>query len=403
MPAPRVCVDDFEREASAVLPKAVYDYYRSGADGQSTLADNVAAYDRWSLIPRVLRDVSTVDMSVSVLGQELSMPICVAATAMQRMAHPAGETATARACKAAGTGMMLSSWATSTIEEVMSAMTLSPGRGGVLWLQLYIYKDRELTLALVRRAEQAGYRAVFVTVDTPYLGRRLDDVRNRFKMPPHLRCPPPKPNTAISTFHRKDDRSSEDFSTIFTVMSNFSTASLAFSEDDYGSDSGLAVYVANAIDPALSWDDITWLRKHTSLPLVVKGVLSGEDAVQAVNHGVSGILVSNHGARQLDGVPATLDVLEEVVGAVRGRCHVFLDGGVRRGTDVLKALALGARAVFVGRPVLWGLACQGEEGVGELLGLLKEELRLAMALSGCRSLSEVSRSLVRRVDFSSRM
>ncbi|KAM9745699.1 2-Hydroxyacid oxidase 1 isoform 2-T2 [Menidia menidia] len=320
MPAPRVCVDDFEREASAVLPKAVYDYYRSGADGQSTLADNVAAYDRWRLIPRVLRDVSTVDMSVSVLGQELSMPICVAATAMQRMAHPAGETATARACKAAGTGMMLSSWATSTIEEVMSAMTLSPGRGGVLWLQLYIYKDRELTLALVRRAEQAGYRAVFVTVDTPYLGRRLDDVRNRFKMPPHL------------------------------SMSNFSTASLAFSEDDYGSDSGLAVYVANAIDPALSWDDITWLRKHTSLPLVVKGVLSGEDAVQAVNHGVSGILVSNHGARQLDGVPAT-----------------------------------------------------GEEGVGELLGLLKEELRLAMALSGCRSLSEVSRSLVRRVDFSSRM
>ncbi|XP_054891330.1 hydroxyacid oxidase 1 [Poeciliopsis prolifica] len=369
----RVCVSDYEEEARRVLPKAVYDYYRSGADGQNTLADNVAAFNRWYLVPRVLRDVSVVDMSTSVLGHKLSMPLCVGSTAMQRMAHPAGETATARACKAVGTGMMLSSWATSSIEEVMSAMTSSPGSGGVLWMQLYIYKDRELTLSLVRRAEKAGYKALFVTVDTPYLGKRLDDVRNRFKMPPHLR------------------------------MSNFSSASLSFSEDDYGKDSGLAVYVANAIEPALSWDDITWLKKNSRLPVIVKGVLSGQDAVQAVNYGVSGILVSNHGARQLDGVPATLDVLEEVVKAVQGRCEVFMDGGVRRGTDVLKALALGAKAVFIGRPVLWGLACQGEEGVTELLELLKEELRLALALSGCRSVSEVSRSLVRRADFTSRM
>ncbi|KAM4535125.1 2-Hydroxyacid oxidase 1 [Fundulus diaphanus] len=369
----RVCVSDFEEEAKRVLPKAVYDYYRSGADGQSTLADNVAAFNRWCLIPRVLRDVSVVDLSVSVLGQKLSMPLCVGSTAMQRMAHPAGETATARACKAVGTGMMLSSWATSSIEEVMSAMTSSPGSGGVLWMQLYIYKDRELTLSLVRRAEKAGYKALFVTVDTPYLGKRLDDVRNRFKMPSHLR------------------------------MSNFSSASLSFSEGDYGNDSGLAVYVANAIEPALSWDDITWLKKHTRLPVIIKGVLNGLDAVQAVNYGVSGILVSNHGARQLDGVPATLDVLEEVVKAVQGRCDVYMDGGVRRGTDVLKALALGAKAVFIGRPVLWGLACEGEQGVIELLELLKEELRLALALSGCRSISEVSRSLVRRVDFTSKM
>ncbi|XP_044038131.1 hydroxyacid oxidase 1 isoform X3 [Siniperca chuatsi] len=303
------------------------------------------------------------------------MPLCVAATAMQRMAHPEGETATARACRAVGTGMMLSSWATSTIEEVMSAMTTSLGGGGVLWLQLYIYKDRELTLSLVQRAEEVGYKAIFVTVDTPYLGKRCNDMRNQFKLPPHL------------------------------SMSNFSTASLAFSEGNYGNDSGLAVYVAKAIDPTLCWDDITWLKSHTNLPVIVKGVLNGEDAVQAVNYGVDGILVSNHGARQLDGVPATvcLDVLEEVVRAVRGRCDVYMDGGVRRGTDVLKALALGAKAVFIGRPVLWGLACQGEQGVTELLELIKEELRLAMALSGCRSVSEVSRSLVRRVEFTSRM
>lgn len=368
-----VCVSDFEEEARKVLPKAVYDYYRSGADEQLTLANNLAAFNRWYLVPRVLRDVSRVDLSVSVLGQTLSMPLCVAATAMQRMAHPEGETATARACKAVGTGMMLSSWATSTIEEVMSSMTDAEGGPGVLWLQLYIYKDRELTLSLVRRAEAAGYKAIFVTVDTPYLGRRWDDMRNRFKLPPHL------------------------------SMSNFSTDSLAFSEKNYGNDSGLAVYVAKAIDPTLCWDDITWLKKQTHLPVIVKGVLNGEDAVKAVNHGVSGILVSNHGARQLDGVPATLDVLEEVVEAVQGRCDVYLDGGVRRGTDVLKAIALGAKAVFIGRPVLWGLACQGEKGVVELLELLKEELRLAMALSGCRSLSEVKKSLVRRAQFTSRM
>lgn len=364
-----VSVDDFQEEARRTLPKAVYDYYCSGADDQRTLADNLEAFNRWYLIPRVLRDVTAVDLSVTVLGQKVSMPICVAATAMQRMAHPDGETATARACKGVGTGMMLSSWATSTIEEVMSAT----GGGSPLWLQLYIYKDRELTLSLVRRAEKAGYKAIFVTVDTPYLGKRLADVRNRFKLPSHL------------------------------SMSNFSTNSLAFSEGNYGNDSGLAVYVAKAIDPSICWRDISWLKENTKLPIILKGVLNGEDAVLAVKHGVSGILVSNHGARQLDGVPATLDVLEEVVQAVQGRCEVFLDGGIRRGTDVLKALSLGASAVLVGRPVLWGLACQGEDGVTEVLNLLREELRLAMALSGCRSVSEISRSLVRKKHFSSRI
>ncbi|CAL8283171.1 unnamed protein product [Boreogadus saida] len=364
----RVCVSDYEADAQRILPKAVYDYYRSGADQQQTLEDNTAAFNRWRLRPRVLRDVSEVDTSCSVLGQPLSAPLCAAATAMQRMAHPDGETATARACKQAQTGMMLSSWATSTIEEVSEASD-----GGVLWMQLYIYKDRELTLSLVRRAEEAGYKAIFVTVDTPYLGKRWDDVRNRFKLPSHL------------------------------SMSNFSTESLAFSEGSYGNDSGLAVYVAKAIDPTLSWDDIAWLKEHTRLPVVVKGILTGEDAEQALSHGVDGILVSNHGGRQLDGVSATLDALEEVVQAVRGRCEVYLDGGVRRGTDVLKALALGARAVFVGRPVLWGLACEGEKGVVDVLTLLKDELRLAMALAGCRSTAEISRTTVKRQEFTSRI
>ncbi|EMP31734.1 Hydroxyacid oxidase 1 [Chelonia mydas] len=342
-----VCVGDFEQYAKRVLPKAVYDYYRSGADNQQTLADNVAAFSRLRLYPRMLRDVSVMDLSTAVLGQKISMPICVGATAMQCMAHVDGEAATARACRSLGTGMMLSSWATSTIEEVAQAAP-----DGLHWLQLYIYKDREVTRSLVQRAERAGYKGIFVTVDTPLLGKRFDDVRNKFQLPPHLR------------------------------MKNFDTNDLAFSsEKGYGENSGLAVYVAQAIDPSIKWEDITWLRGLTSLPIVAKGILRADDAREAVKHGVNGILVSNHGARQLDGVPATIDVLPEIVEAVEGKAEVFLDGGVRKGTDVLKALALGAKAVFIGRPIIWGLVYQGEEGAKEVLQMLKEEFQLAMALS----------------------
>ncbi|NWZ21800.1 HAOX1 oxidase, partial [Asarcornis scutulata] len=368
-----VCISDFEDYAKKFLPKSVYDYYRSGADDQETLADNVAAFSRWKLYPRVLRDVSVMDLSTSVLGQKISMPICVGATAMQRMAHPDGEMATAKACQAMGTGMMLSSWATSSIEEVAEAAPDS-----LRWLQLYVYKDREVTKSLVKRAERAGYKGIFVTVDTPFLGRRIDDVRNKFQLPPHLR------------------------------LKNFTSNNLAFSSGkDFGENSGLAVYVAEAIDSSVKWEDIKWLRGLTSLPIVMKGILRADDAKEAVKLGVNGILVSNHGARQLDGVPATvstgasmqqIDVLPEIIEAVEGKVEVFLDGGVRKGTDVLKALALGAKAVFIGRPLVWGLVYQGEEGAKEVLQMLKEEFRLAMALTGCRSVEEISRTLIRRHD-----
>ncbi|KFP18287.1 Hydroxyacid oxidase 1, partial [Egretta garzetta] len=342
-----VCIADFEEYAKKFLPKSVYDYYRSGADDQETLADNVAAFSRWKLYPRVLRDVSVMDLSASVLGQKISMPVCVGATAMQRMAHADGEAATAKACQAMGTGMMLSSWATSSIEEVAEAAP-----AGLHWLQLYVYKDREVTKSLVKRAERAGYKGIFVTVDTPFLGRRIADVRNKFQLPPHLR-------------------------------------------KDFGENSGLAVYVAEAIDASVNWKDIKWLRGLTSLPIVAKGILRADDAKEAVKIGVNGILVSNHGARQLDGVPATIDVLPEIIEAVEGKVEVFLDGGVRKGTDVLKALALGAKAVFIGRPLIWGLVYQGEEGAKEVLQMLKEEFRLAMALTGCRRVEEIGRTLIR--------
>ncbi|XP_007086884.1 2-Hydroxyacid oxidase 1 [Panthera pardus] len=357
-----VCISDYEQHAKSVLQKSVYDYYRSGANDQETLADNVAAFSRWKLYPRMLRNVAEIDLSTSVLGQRVSMPICVGATAMQCMAHVDGELATVRACRSLGTGMMLSSWSTSSIEEVAEA---SPE--ALRWLQLYIYKDREVTKQLVQRAEQRGYKAIFLTVDTPYLGNRFDDVRNRFKLPPQLR------------------------------MKNFETNDLAFSpKENFGDNSGLATYVTKAIDPSISWEDIKWLRGLTSLPIVAKGILRGDDAREAVKHGLDGILVSNHGARQLDGVPATIDALPEIVEAVEGKVEVFLDGGVRKGTDVLKALALGAKAVFVGRPIIWGLASQGEKGVQDILEILKEEFRLAMALSGCQNVKVIDKTLVRK-------
>ncbi|XP_027696076.1 hydroxyacid oxidase 1 isoform X1 [Vombatus ursinus] len=356
-----VCIDDFEKYAKIVLQKSIYDYYRSGANDQETLADNIAAFSRWKLYPRMLRNVAKVDLTTSVLGQRISMPICVSPTAMQCMAHVDGEIATVRACHSVGTGMMLSTWATSSIEEVAQAAP-----EGTRWLQLYIYKDREVTKQLVERAERNSYKGIFLTVDTPYLGNRFDDVRNRFQLPPHLR------------------------------MKNFQTNDLAFSsEEGYGDNSGLAEYTANAIDSSINWKDITWLKKLTTLPIVAKGILRADDAREAVEYGVNGILVSNHGARQLDGVPATIDVLPEIVEAVEGKVEVFLDGGVRKGTDVLKALALGAKAVFVGRPIIWGLAYQGEKGVKEVLEMLREEFRLAMALTGCRNVKDIDKTLVR--------
>ncbi|XP_006751915.1 hydroxyacid oxidase 1, partial [Leptonychotes weddellii] len=289
----------------------------------------------WKLYPRMLRNVAEVDLSTSILGQRVSMPICAGATAMQCMAHEDGELATVRACRSLGTGMMLSSWSTSSIEEVAEA---SPET--LRWLQLYIYKDREVTKQLVQRAERKGYKAIFLTVDTPYLGNRFDDVRNRFKLPPQLR--------------------------------------------------GANIFAKETVTTILDLTVVAFF--HTMAVLL----FSGDDAREAVKHGLNGILVSNHGARQLDGVPATIDALPEIVEAVEGKVEVFLDGGVRKGTDVLKALALGAKAVFVGRPIIWGLASQGEKGVQDVLEILKEEFRLALALSGCQNVKVIDKTLVRK-------
>ncbi|GFP81161.1 peroxisomal (s)-2-hydroxy-acid oxidase glo5 [Phtheirospermum japonicum] len=284
------------------------------------------------------------------------MPIMVAPTAMQKMAHPEGELATARGASAAGTIMILSSWATCSVEEV--ALTGS----GVRFVQLSVLKDRNVVRQLVRRADKAGFKAIALTVDTPRLGRREADIKNRFALPPNL------------------------------SLKNFEGLDLG--SINKTNDSGLATYVADQVDRSLNWKDLKWLQTITKLPILVKGVLTAEDASLAVQAGAAGIIVSNHGARQLDYVPATIMALEEVVKAAEGRVPVYLDGGVRRGTDVFKALAIGASGVFIGRPIVFGLAGDGEAGVRKVLQMVRDEFELTMALSGCRSIKEISRAHV---------
>ncbi|CAN6968912.1 unnamed protein product [Brassica oleracea var. botrytis] len=289
--------------------------------------------------PRILIDVSKIDMTTTVLGFKISMPIMVAPTAMQKMVR---EYATARAASAAGTIMTLSSWATSSVEEVAST-----GVGLIKVRNLYVYKNKNVVEQLVRRAERAGFKAIALTVDTPRLGRRESDIKNRFTLPPNL------------------------------TLKNFEGLDLG--KMDEANDSGLASYVAGQIDRTLSWKDVQWLQTITKMPILVKGVLTGEDARIAVQAGAAGIIVSNHGARQLDYVPETISALEEVVKATQGRIPVFLDGGVRRGTDVFKALALGATSgIFIGRPVVFSLAAEGEAGVRKVLQMLRDEFELTI-------------------------
>jgi (S)-2-hydroxy-acid oxidase len=328
-----------------------------------TLRENRAAFARLRILPRALIDVNTINTETTILGDKVSSPICIAPTAMQKMAHPDGEVATSKAAAKTNTLMTLSSWSTTSIEDVAKA-----DPKGLRWFQLYVYKDRVVTMDLIRRAERAGYKAFAVTVDTPVLGRREADIKNRFALPNHL------------------------------TMANFTSVGGAHADgtkNKGGAGSGLASYVASLIDKALTWEDIKWLRKNSRLKIVVKGIMTVEDAMIALEYGVDGIWVSNHGARQLDTTPATIEVLPEICRAVGNRCEVYLDGGITRGTDVLKALALGARAVFFGRPVLWGLAHSGEDGVAHILQLLNDELVLAMRLSGALTVKDLKPSMIR--------
>lgn len=348
---------ELEALAHARLPKMAWDYYASGADDETCMRRNASAFGAMPLHYRVLVDVATRDLSTTVLGVRVALPVLVAPTAFHRLAHRDGELATVRGAGDAGTAFVLSTLSNTPIEEVVAAAS------GPVWFQLYIYKDRSATEALVRRVEAAGATALVLTVDAPRLGRRERDVKNGFALPPEL------------------------------GVANLLAAGYARVPGATG-ESGLAAYFADLLDPALTWDAIGWLRARTTLPILVKGIVRPDDAARAVAAGAAGVVISNHGGRQLDAAPATIDVLARCVDAVAGRGEVLLDGGVRRGADVIKAIALGARAVLVGRPVLWGLAAGGREGVAAALGILRRELDLAMTLCGCPDVASITRDLV---------
>lgn len=344
-----------QEQARLVLAPSAFDYYAGGSDDECTLAESVQAWSRLRLRPHVLNDVANPQAATTVLGQPVSMPVLVAPMAYQRMATDEGEAATARAAARAGTTMIVSTLATVSLEDVAAAQPRASR-----WFQLYVHKDRGWTAELVRRAVAAGYDAIMLTVDLPVLGYRRRDERNAFSLPDGLQ------------------------------MANVGTSTPA------SDGSGLGAYASSALDPSLVPADIEWLRDLAGLPVVVKGVLRGDDALRCVEHGAAAVAVSTHGGRQLDTAIATTDALPEVVQAVGDRAEVYVDGGVRRGTDVVKALALGARAVLLGRPILWGLSVGGEQGALEVLEVMRAELVRAMALCGTPTLNDITPDLLVR-------
>ena len=335
MAGPKILtVDDYEPLARSVLPQGVYDYYAGGAGDEWTLAENRRAFERWVIRPRMLTGAWPVDPSTEVLGSRIGFPVLVAPWAYQRRAHPDGDLATARAAAKAETIMVVSSTTVDYLEDVASASD------GPKWWQLYVFTDRGETVEMLHRVHGAGFGAVCLTVDFPTNGLRHRDARNGFEMPIGL------PTDELT-------------------------------------------YV-----PDLTWDDLAWIREAAPVPLLVKGIMTAEDARIAVEVGVDAIVVSNHGGRQLDSVHAPITVLPEIVGAVEGKVPVLVDGGFRRGTDVFKALALGAAAVLVGRPTCWGLAVAGEEGVVDVLRILRVELENAMLLAGTKTVRDITSAFV---------
>jgi 4-hydroxymandelate oxidase len=334
------------------LPHPVYEYYARGAEDEVTLRGNAEAFREILFRPRVLTDVSEVDLSCSILGDRLPSPVVIAPTAFQRLCHPDGEQATAQAAGRDGHLMVASTLATTSIEDIATAAS------GPLWLQLYVFKTRALTEQLVKRAVEAGCRAICLTVDVPVAGNREHDARNHFTLSDEVE------------------------------MANF-MGYLQSRLPDTESDSALATFIREEFDPTLTWEAVTWLRRLSDLPVIIKGIQHPADAERALEAGADAVVVSNHGGRQLDGAEPTIRLLPDVVAAVKGRVPVLVDGGIRRGSDVAKALCLGARAVLIGRPYLWGLTLGGSAGVAHILDTLDGELRRTMALLGAVRLSDL--------------
>jgi isopentenyl diphosphate isomerase/L-lactate dehydrogenase-like FMN-dependent dehydrogenase len=368
-------VDDLRQLARKRLPRMMFDFVDGGSGDEATLQRNSRAYNHYALVGRALEDVSVRDQSITLFGDRLTMPVLVAPTGSSGLLWPRGEAEVARACAKVGTVMSVSAGATLSIEEVAAAAP------GPKWLQVFIYRDRAITEEFAQRAAAAGYKALCLTVDCPLLGRRERDIRNGFTINPHLGLAGgldlllhpswllgllKTPRITFSNFERHGGRSIVD----------------------------MAKYIESLIDPAVTWKDLAWLRSIWKGPLIVKGITRPEDASRAVDIGCDAIQVSNHGGRQLDQATATLDSLPQVVRAVGERVPVLIDGGIRRGTDVIKAIALGATATLIGRAHLWGLAVAGARGVEHALNLLRNEIDLAMAIGGWKSLGAIDSTAI---------
>jgi (S)-2-hydroxy-acid oxidase len=370
-------IAELEILATERMDKQTRDYYNEGADSGLTMQENMAAYRRYRLRPRVLRNVSKIDSSVEVFGMRTSVPFGVAPAAMQRLPHSDGELATARACKEQGVVMGLSSFATTTLEEIGEACGDVPNV-----LQLYLFEEKEHSDKMIQRAKAAGYKAVVLTVDTPLLGRRILEIRNQFKLPDHLRIA----NFADSYEDAANVRSEHH------IARQSSAAS--FDGDRRVLPTGPVTFHSHGPNPTLDWEEaVSWLKQQESpMDVWVKGIVTAEDAILAVEYGVDGVIVSNHGGRQLDGTLATLDALPDIVAAVDHRIPVHVDG-----TDIFKALALGADFCWVGRPVLWGLAYNGQDGVELCLRLLMDEFRLCMDLMGVTKVADIDQGSLCKV------
>jgi 4-hydroxymandelate oxidase len=353
-----LCLNDYRDLARDRISPHNWDYIDGGSGAELTVDANRNAFDAVFLRPRMLVDVSACSASVELFGVRLTAPIGVAPTAYHRMAHLDGECATARGAGMAGALFVVSTFASRTLEDVAAHAS------GPLWMQLYWLRDREKLACLASRAEQAGYRALVLTVDAPQLGLRRRDLRNEFILDPDIEPANLDPMDSAMQHRRQEGLSA------------------------------VAQHAALAFDDSITWADVAWLRRLTTLPVLVKGILTAEDARLAVEHGVDGIVVSNHGGRQLDGAVPALVALPEVVAAVDGRIPVLVDGSVRSGRDVFVAIALGARAVLVGRPTLWALAVAGHEGVAAMLGMLTRELAHTMALAGRPRVADIDRSAI---------
>jgi L-lactate dehydrogenase (cytochrome) len=372
-------VADLRLLARRRLPGGVFDYIDGGAEDELSLRRNVAAYRRAELVPRVLRDVSGIDTSTTLLGRPLPMPLVVAPIGFTRTASPGGELDVSRAAARAGLPYTLSTMATRSIEEVAAVSR------GPKWLQVYVWRDRGLVKEMLSRAKEAGFEAIAITVDTAVLGRRERDVRRGFTMPPQL---------GLGTL--VDGLLHPGWTWAFARAEPITFANVAASKaPEEGQPVRLAEYMNSQFDPALSWSDLDWFRAEWDGPIVLKGIQSVADARLAADAGVAAIALSNHGGRQLDGAPAILELVPPVVDAVGDRVEIICDGGVRRGSDIVKAVALGARACMAGRAFMYGLGAGGERGVDKVVSLLEGDMRRTMALTGHRRVADLGPELIR--------